>query len=560
MVGYEISPILWRKVRKGLSAGRVQSVATRIICDRESEIRDFVPEEYWNISARLRELAAKKTFDAKYFGENGTKRDLCNEADTKEVLSRIHDRIFTIDEVKEGVKTRHPAPPFTTSSLQQEASRKLGFTTKRTMMIAQQLYEGIDIGGKGAVGLISYIRTDSVRIAAEAQHAARAFIDERFGKAYVPEKPNFYKGREGAQDAHEAIRPTGVEHEPAAIKDHLTGEQFRLYKLIYERFLASQMSDAVFATTQVTLDCAGATFRANGIRTIFDGFTVIYTEGRDDAQEKETTLPELSMGETCKAEKIDHEQKFTQPPPRYTEATLVKALEEKGIGRPSTYSPTISTIVERGYIAREKKQLVPTELGFVVNRFMMDNFDEIVDVQFTAGMENELDGVEEDTVGWADVLGKFYGPFHKNVEIALEKAPPEKIPDEVSDVVCEKCGAMMVYKIGRFGKFLACPNFPACRNTKAIVEKIDVPCPKCGAALIKRKSKRGKAFYGCEKYPDCDFVSWDKPTRMPCPQCGGLMVQKIGQNGSYIACMNKECGYIHRNTKKGKGEKEAEAE
>ena len=561
LVGYEISPILWRKVRKGLSAGRVQSVATRIICDRENEIRDFVPEEYWNLSVKLREIANKKaSFDAKYYGENGTKRDLCNEADTNAVLDRIRDQIYTITEVKEGVKSRHPAPPFTTSSLQQEASRKLGFTTKRTMMIAQQLYEGIDIGGKGAVGLISYIRTDSVRIASEAQQAARAFIGDRFGSVYVPEKPNFYKGRDNAQDAHEAIRPTSVDHEPAAIKDHLTSEQFRLYKLVYERFLASQMSDATFATTQVTLDCAGATFRANGIRTIFDGFTAIYTEGRDDVQEKETALPELSQGETCKAEKIEHEQKFTQPPPRYTEATLVKALEEKGIGRPSTYSPTISTIVERGYIAREKKQLVPTELGFVVNRFMMDNFDEIVDVQFTASMENDLDGVEEDKVGWADVLGRFYGPFHKKVEIALEKAPPEKIPDEVSDIVCEKCGAMMVYKIGRFGKFLACPNFPTCRNTKAIVEKIDVPCPKCGAALIKRKSKRGKAFYGCERYPECDFVSWDKPTKMPCPQCGGMMVQKIGQNGSYIACLNKECGYIHRNAKKNKDEKEAETE
>ena len=561
LVGYEISPILWRKVRKGLSAGRVQSVATRIICDRENEIRDFVPEEYWNLSVKLREIANKKaSFDAKYYGENGTKRDLCNEADTNAVLDRIRDQIYTITEVKEGVKSRHPAPPFTTSSLQQEASRKLGFTTKRTMMIAQQLYEGIDIGGKGAVGLISYIRTDSVRIASEAQQAARAFIGDRFGSVYVSEKPNFYKGRDNAQDAHEAIRPTSVDHEPASIKDHLTSEQFRLYKLVYERFLASQMSDATFATTQVTLDCAGATFRANGIRTIFDGFTAIYTEGRDDVQEKETALPELAQGETCKAEKIEHEQKFTQPPPRYTEATLVKALEEKGIGRPSTYSPTISTIVERGYIAREKKQLVPTELGFVVNRFMMDNFDEIVDVQFTASMENDLDGVEEDKVGWADVLGRFYGPFHKKVEIALEKAPPEKIPDEVSDIVCEKCGAMMVYKIGRFGKFLACPNFPTCRNTKAIVEKIDVPCPKCGAALIKRKSKRGKAFYGCERYPECDFVSWDKPTKMPCPQCGGMMVQKIGQNGSYIACLNKECGYIHRNAKKNKDEKEAEAE
>lgn len=560
LVGYEISPILWRKVRKGLSAGRVQSVATRIICDRELEIRAFVPEEYWNITAKLRETTSKKSFDAKYYGENGTKRDLCNEADTKEVLSRIENHLFTVAEVKEGVKTRHPAPPFTTSSLQQEASRKLGFTTKRTMMIAQQLYEGIELGGKGAVGLISYIRTDSVRVASEAQQAARAFVSDRFGAKYLPEKPNFFKGRAGAQDAHEAIRPTSVNNEPSAIKDYLTSEQYRLYKLVYERFLASQMSDAEFATTQVTLDCAGATFRANGIRTIFDGFTIVYTEGRDDAQEKETALPELTVGEACKTEKIEHEQKFTQPPPRYTEATLVKALEEKGIGRPSTYSPTISTIVDRGYIAREKKQLVPTELGFVVNRFMMDNFDEIVDVQFTAMMESQLDDVEEDKVGWVDVLTKFYGPFHEKVALALEKAPPEKIPDEVSDIVCEKCGAMMVYKIGRFGKFLACPNFPACRNTKAIVEKIDVPCPKCGAALIKRKSKRGKVFYGCETYPTCDFVSWDKPTNLPCPQCGGLLVQKIGQNGSYIACVNKECGYIHRNAKKTKQEKEVEAE
>ncbi|MCE5189541.1 MAG: type I DNA topoisomerase [Eubacteriales bacterium] len=560
LVGYEISPILWRKVRKGLSAGRVQSVAARIICDREMEIRDFVPEEYWNITAKLRETTSKKSFEAKYYGENGNKRDLHNEADTKEVLARIENNLFQVTDVKEGVKTRHPAPPFTTSSLQQEASRKLGFTTKRTMMIAQQLYEGIELGGKGSIGLISYIRTDSVRIATEAQQAARSFLAARFGEKYVPEKPNFYKGRAGAQDAHEAIRPTSVENEPAAIKDFLTSEQYRLYKLVYERFLASQMSDAEFATTQVTLNCAGATFRANGIRTIFDGFTVVYTEGRDDAQEKETTLPELAAGEDCKAEKIDSEQKFTQPPPRYTEATLVKALEEKGIGRPSTYSPTISTIVDRGYIAREKKQLVPTELGFVVNRFMLENFDEIVDVQFTAMMENELDEVEDEKIGWVDVLTKFYGPFHEKVALALKKAPPEKIPDEVSDVVCEKCGAMMVYKIGRFGKFLACPNFPDCRNTKAIVEKIDVLCPKCGAALIKRKSKRGKAFYGCERYPECDFVSWDKPTKMPCPQCGGMMVQKIGQNGSYIACVNKECGYIHRNVKKTKEEKEVEAE
>jgi DNA topoisomerase-1 len=556
LVGYEISPILWRKVRKGLSAGRVQSVATRIICDRETEIQNFVPEEYWSITAKLKETSAKKTFNAKYYGEGGKKRDLRTGDETKEVLGRIEGKPFTVTDVKNGEKTRHPVPPFTTSSLQQEASRRLGFTTKRTMMIAQQLYEGIELGSKGAVGLISYIRTDSVRVAGEAQQATLAYIQKRFGEKYVPPKPNFYKGRAGAQDAHEAIRPTSIENEPAAIKEHLSSEQFRLYRLIYERFLASQMSDARFATSVATLDCEGATFRANGIRTLFDGFTIVYTEGRDDAQEKETTLPELDKGEACKAEKIDSEQRFTQPPPHYTEATLVRALEEKGIGRPSTYSPTISTIVDRGYISREKKQLIPTELGFVVNRFMTDNFDEIVDEKFTAMMESQLDDVETDKVGWVDVLTKFYGPFHKKVEVAIEKAPPEKIPDEVSDVICEKCGANMVYKMGRYGRFLACPNFPTCRNTKAIVEKIDVPCPKCGASIIKRKSKKGKSFYGCERYPECDFVSWDKPTTMKCPKCGGVMVQKIGQNGSYIACMDKECGYIHRAPKKGADKKE----
>ena len=558
LVGYEISPILWRKVRKGLSAGRVQSVATRIICDRENEILNFVPEEFWSITAKLKEPAGKKTFEAKYYGEDGKKRDLRTEGETKEVLSRIDGKLFTITDVKNGQKTRHPVPPFTTSSLQQEASRKLGFTTKRTMMIAQQLYEGIELGGKGGVGLISYIRTDSVRVASEAQQATLAYINQRFGEKYVPPKPNFYKGRKNAQDAHEAIRPTSIENEPTQIKQYLTSEQFRLYKLVYDRFLASQMSDALFATSTATLDCAGATFRANGIRTLFDGFTIVYTEGRDEKEEKEKALPELVVDEQCKAEKIENEQRFTQPPPHYTEATLVRALEEKGIGRPSTYSPTISTIVERGYISREKKQLIPTELGFVVNKFMMDNFDEIVDVQFTAGMESQLDDVEEDKIGWVDVLEKFYGPFHKKVEIALEKAPPEKIPDEVSDVICEKCGANMVIKMGRYGKFLACPNFPECRNTKAIVEKIDVPCPKCGAAIIKRKSKKGKVFYGCERYPECDFVSWDKPTKMNCPECGSMMVQKVGQNGSYIACTNKECGHIHRNTKKEKTAQEGE--
>ncbi len=555
LVGYEISPILWAKVRKGLSAGRVQSVATRIICDREQEILDFVPEEYWLIAAQLQEKGLKKHFEAKYYGEGGKKRELRSEDDAKEVLRRIEGADFVASEVKNGEKTRHAAPPFTTSSLQQEAARKLGFTTKRTMMVAQQLYEGIDIG-KGAVGLISYIRTDSVRIAKEAQEGALAYIGVRFGERYVPKKPNVYKGRASAQDAHEAIRPTMIENEPQKIREYLSNDQYKLYKLVYERFLASQMSDALYATTTVNFDANGCTFRASGVRVLFDGFTAVYTEGRDDSQEKEVTLPEIREGDSFKPVKVDSEQRFTQPPPRFTEAMLVKTLEEKGIGRPSTYSPTISTIVDRGYISREKKLLIPTELGFVVTKIMRENFSDIVDIKFTAAMEEKLDGVESGDVEWVQMLETFYGPFEETVKKASETIERVKIEDEVSDIPCEKCGAMMVYKTGRFGKFLACPNFPNCRNTKAIIEKIDVPCPKCGAALIKRKSKRGKVFYGCEKYPDCDFVSWDKPTAMQCPKCGGMMVQKVGQNGSYITCMDKACGYIHRNAKKAKQEDE----
>ena len=554
LVGYKISPILWAKVQKGLSAGRVQSVATRIICDREQEIMDFVPEEYWSITAHLHEKNSKKNFDAKYYGEDGKKRELRSEADAKSVLDRIEGAAFTVSELKTGEKTRHAAPPFTTSSMQQEAARKLGFTTKRTMMVAQQLYEGIDIGGKGPVGLISYIRTDSVRVAKEAQDAAITYIGKRFGERYVPAKPNVYKGRASAQDAHEAIRPTLIDNEPQKIKEHLSNDQFKLYKLVYERFLASQMSDARYATTTASIDANGCIFRANGVRTLFDGFTAVYTEGRDDVQEKEVTLPELHENDTLERTKIDSEQRFTQPPPRYTEATLVKTLEEKGIGRPSTYSPTISTIIDRGYVSREKKLLVPTELGFVVTGLMCEHFSDIADVKFTAGMEEKLDGVESGKDEWKTVIREFYGPF----KIALDKAEKEieiiDIPDEISDVKCDKCGALMVYKTGRYGRFLACPNFPACRNTKAIVEKIDVPCPKCGSALVKRKGKRGKTFYGCERYPDCDFVSWDKPTNIRCENCGGMMVQKIGRNGSYVICMDKDCGHILRNTKKAKEE------
>ncbi len=553
LVGYEISEVLWKKVRKGLSAGRVQSVAMRIICDREREIAAFEPEEYWQIAVQLREQGGKKAFEAKYYGENGKKRELHTEQDTAAVLTRIKEQQFRAIEVKSGEKARHAAPPFTTSSLQQEAARKLNFTTKRTMMVAQQLYEGVELGAKGPVGLISYIRTDSVRVANEAQQAALAYIEARFGKQYLPPKPNVYRGRASAQDAHEAIRPTDIQNAPAAVKEFLSSDQWKLYKLIYERFLASQMTDARFQVTAVTFDANGCTFKANGSRVLFDGFTAVYTEGKDEAQEKEVTLPAINEGEIFEQCGVESDQRFTQPPPRYTEATLVKTLEEKGIGRPSTYSPTISTIIDRGYLMREKKLLVPTELGTTVNDWMRENFPDIVDVSFTAGMEQKLDGVEEGEVEWTNMLSKFYGPFRKSVEEAIPREPV-RLPDRVSDVVCDKCGALMVYKLGRYGEFLACPNYPSCKNTKPILEKLEVPCPKCGAALIKRRSKKGtkKVFYGCEKYPECDFVSWDKPVNMHCPQCGKLMVQKSGRNGSYIACMDKACGYIHRGGKKEK--------
>lgn len=553
LVGYEISEVLWKKVRKGLSAGRVQSVAMRIICDREREIAAFEPEEYWQIAVQLREQGGKKAFEAKYYGENGKKRELHTEQDTAAVLARIKEQQFRAIEVKSGEKARHAAPPFTTSSLQQEAARKLNFTTKRTMMVAQQLYEGVELGAKGPVGLISYIRTDSVRVANEAQQAALAYIEARFGKQYLPPRPNVYRGRASAQDAHEAIRPTDIQNAPAAVKEFLSSDQWKLYKLIYERFLASQMTDARFQVTAVTFDANGCTFKANGSRVLFDGFTAVYTEGKDEAQEKEVTLPAINEGEIFEQCGVESDQRFTQPPPRYTEATLVKTLEEKGIGRPSTYSPTISTIIDRGYLMREKKLLVPTELGTTVNDWMRENFPDIVDVSFTAGMEQKLDGVEEGEVEWTNMLSKFYGPFRKSVEEAIPREPV-RLPDRVSDVVCDKCGALMVYKLGRYGEFLACPNYPSCKNTKPILEKLEVPCPKCGAALIKRRSKKGtkKVFYGCEKYPECDFVSWDKPVNMHCPQCGKIMVQKSGRNGSYIACMDKACGYIHRGGKKEK--------
>ena len=546
LVGYKISPILWHKVQKGLSAGRVQSVATRIICDREEEINEFVPEEYWIIAAKLN---GKKLFEARYYGENGKKKDVRNEAEAIEIKNRVLDAAFKTVEYKTVEKRKHAPAPFTTSGLQQDASRKLGFTTKRTMMIAQQLYEGVEIGKRGPIGLITYIRTDSVRVANEAQEAARAYIAKTYGEQYVPAKPNIYKGRRGAQDAHEAIRPTDLSNDPKSLKESLSAEQYKLYKLIYERFVASQMSEQVQAVTSVTFDANGATFKSSGTRTLFDGYSAVYVESRDE-EETETALPPIAEGDTFRAKSVDAQQKFTQPPSRYTEASLVRALEEKGIGRPSTYAPTISTVIDRGYVMREKKMLMPTDLGFIVTNLMKGSFPDIVDVAFTAKMEEELDEVEEGKMQWTNLIRSFYGPFMETVEKADAEIERVKIPDEVSDVVCDKCGAMMVYKTGRFGKFLACPNFPNCRNTKPIIEKIDVPCPKCGAAILKRHSKKGNTFYGCERYPDCDFTSWNPLVKEKCPKCGGYMVQKRGKNGAFVACGDPNCGFILREKKK----------
>ncbi len=549
IVGYKISPILWVKIRKGLSAGRVQSVATRIVCDREDEINSFVPEEYWTLTAKLR-AGAKKSFDVRFYGEDGAKVDLKTEAQTNAVIARIGDSAFTATEVKSGEKHKHAAPPFTTSSMQQDASRKLGFTTKRTMMVAQQLYEGVEIGKKGATGLITYIRTDSVRIADEAQKAARAYIADTYGEAYLPNTPNVYRGRRNAQDAHEAIRPTDVKNDPKTLKPFLTSDQYKLYKLVYERFLASQMSEALLDATTATFDANGAQFKATGSRVRFAGFSAVYTEGRDLSEEDDVQLPAIAEGDRFPKDSLEGQQKFTQPPARYTEATLVKTLEEKGIGRPSTYSPTISTIIDRGYIMRDKKTLVPTELGFAVTSLMKSSFPDIVDIAFTANMEEELDSVEDGSEQWQSVVGAFYGPFMETVGTAEKSAEKIRIPDEVSDIPCDKCGAMMVYKTGRFGRFLACPNFPTCRNTKSIVETVEgVPCPKCGAAIVKKHGKK-KVFYGCERYPECDFTSWDLPVKTKCPKCGGLMVQKRGQNGTFIQCADPDCREILRRAKK----------
>jgi len=546
LVGYKISPLLWAKIKKGLSAGRVQSVATRMVVMREQDIEAFIPEEYWEIAAKLQVLQGrgrKLHFNARLATIDGQKAVLASAEDAQRAVERINQAHFAVTNVRAGEKRKMPAAPFTTSSLQQEASRKLGFTTAKTMQVVQQLYEGIDLEGEGTQGIVTYIRTDSVRISDEALSALREYIPERFGEEYLPETPNEYKGRKNAQDAHEAIRPTDVRRTPEKIKASLTKEQFNLYRLIYNRFLASQMMPALYETMTMEISGDGVGLRFYGEHKKFAGFTSVYEESTDeDVASSETTLPQLSEGDAVSVEDVSSEQHFTQPPSRYTEASLVRALEEKGIGRPSTYAPTITTIITRGYVSREKKRLYPTELGRMVTSMMEEYFTDIVDTEFTAELEDQLDKVEEGEMAWKDILREFYPPFAETLATAEQEIEKVEVKDEPSDEPCDKCGAMMVYKMGRFGRFLACPNFPDCRNTKPILNYIEAPCPSCGARLMEKTSRKNRKFYGCERYPECEFVSWEKPVVDKCPQCGGYMVEKRGRKGEVMhLCANETC-------------------
>jgi len=540
IVGYKISPLLWKKVRKGLSAGRVQSVATRLICDREKEIESFVPTEYWTLLAKLMNDTTRESFHAKFYGTKKGKIEISSEEEVQKILAELKDKKYIVSSVKKGERKKSPAPPFITSTLQQEASRKLGFTAKRTMSTAQQLYEGVEIKGEGSVGLITYMRTDSVRVSVEAQKAARDYIAEKYGSNYIPSSPRNYKGKKDAQDAHEAIRPSNVFLEPDQIKDSLKPDQYKLYKLIWERFLASQMSAAEYDTLSVDIEAGDYVFKASGQKIKFAGFMVLYVEGKDDeAEEEEGMIPELKEGQEVSLKKLEPAQHFTQPPPRYTEATLIKSLEEKGIGRPSTYAPIITTIISRGYVEREKKQLKPTELGNVITDIMKNYFKEIVDVEFTANMEQQLDEIEEGQKNWVDLLKEFYAPFENTLKEAENKIGNIELKDEVTDEKCEKCGRNMVIKHGRYGKFLACPGFPECRNAKPILEEAGVSCPICKGKVYIKKTQKGRKYYACENNPKCNFMSWDEPFHEPCPQCGGIMVKK----GNRIKCMNQECKY-----------------
>jgi len=537
LVGYQISPLLWRKIKWGLSAGRVQSAALKLICDREKLINAFVPEEYWTISAEFAGLGRIKSFLAKLAEQDGKKIAINNKEEADSILAELKKGGYTVTNIEDKKKTRKPLPPFTTSSLQQDASVKLGFLTKRTMFTAQQLYEGIDIKGEGTVGLVSYIRTDSVRISEEARTMAKEYITEAFGKEYHAD--NFYSNKKkDVQDAHEAIRPTSIARTPESIKDSLSKDQYNLYRLIWCRFVASQMSAAQYDVQNIKIMNGRYTFKAVGTRMKFDGFMRVY-DIKDDGEVK---LPELEKGQILNEKEVKADQHFTQPPARYTEASLIKYLEENDIGRPSTYAPIVSTLSDRKYVRREKKVLIPTDLGFLVNDLMEKYFYNIVDAGFTAQMEDKLDSVETDGNDWKAIIREFYEPFSKELEVADRSIEKVKIEDELTDEKCELCGKPMAIKHGRFGEFLACSGYPECKNTKPIVNKIDVKCPKCGGDIIVRKSKRGRIFYGCSNYPNCDFVSWDRPIERRCPECGSIMVEKNLKTVKY-ACSNAQCGY-----------------
>lgn len=550
IVGYKLSPFLWKKVKSGLSAGRVQSVALRLIVEREREIEKFNSEEYWSVDAKL--MSGRKSFSAKLFGfADGKKIEVIKSGEEAEgIVKALENASYTVTELKKGTRSRQPAPPFSTSTLQQEASRKLGFTGQRTMRIAQQLYEGVDIHGIGATGLITYMRTDSLRISEEARAAANAFITKRYGESYLPPKPRYFKTKSGAQDAHEAIRPTAVTLTPEQVKDSLTAEQYKLYKLIWERFIASLMAVCVQNTVNADITAGDYLFKASGYSVKFDGFTVLYEEGKDDDGEEGGALPEMKKGDVLKLRELTPNQHFTQPPARYTEPTLIKALDENGIGRPSTYAPIISNILGRDYIEREKKSLKPTNLGIVVSDLMVKYFDKIIDVKFTAGLEKQLDEIGAGNRGWVDTIRDFYSNFEKlynKAETSLE-GQKVKVPVVETDVVCDKCGRKMVVKSGRFGKFLACPGYPECKNTKPMPEdEVKQPCPKCGGKLVKKISKKGKKFYGCSNYPDCDFAAPGIPTGEKCPECGSYIISGV-RGRKY--CMNSDCPTRQKKTAK----------
>ncbi|NLI11943.1 type I DNA topoisomerase [Pelotomaculum propionicicum] len=544
LVGYNLSPLLWRKVKKGLSAGRVQSVAVRLICDREAEIQAFEPEEYWTLTG-LFVKTGHTPFEGKLVKHQDKKIDINDKQAMQEVLDSLKGAHYVVAKVVRKEKSRRPAPPFITSTLQQEAYRKLNFTARKTMMVAQQLYEGLDLGKEGTSGLVTYIRTDSTRVSASAREETARYIGERFGAPYVGRETAQTGSRKGVQDAHEAIRPTSIYREPDQIKGYLTNDQYKLYRLIWSRFLASQMSHAVFDTTSVDINAGPCVFRATGSVIKFPGFMKVYTESRDnDEKDEESLLPELKEGEEVEARKLTPKQNFTQPPPRYTEATLVKTLEEKGIGRPSTYAPIVETIIKRGYVVRENKQFYPTELGDIVVSLLKNHFHDVIDVEFTAGMEEKLDEIEEGDLDWVKVLDDFYWPFNSTLEKAEEEIGHVQVADEVTEEVCEQCGRNMVIKLGRFGKFLACPGFPECRSTRPLLEPVGVKCPRCEGELVARRSKKGRKFFGCSRFPDCDFVTWDQPSKVKCPACGDLMVEKKSAGkASSLRCINPNCSH-----------------